>query len=243
MIPLIEISPYTVNIFQYFQTPQPWFNTEYYTIPQIVLFTTGAVLWVIAYINTLIWIRKRQVLDIPAIAIILNYTCEVTTGFFFLPNMGLVLVIAYWAWMVLDTFIVISLFRYGYKQMRVDFFRSHLSAFLVVGLLVCFATQCTFIIAYDLPMAPLDSYIINLVMSVCFIYMYFIPGYEGNRKLTAWTKALGTGLISIMFQMRYPANTFLTTLYLSCAAFDIYYIWLLHRGPLSPTQPSPTGRA
>lgn len=227
----MQVSPYAVNIIDYFKTPQPWFNTTDYSIAEIVLFTTGAVLWVIAYINTLIWIRKRQVLDIPAIAIVLNYTCEITTGFFFLPNMGLVLVIAYWAWMVLDTFIVIALFRYGYKQMRVDYFRQHVRPFLVVGLLVCFAVQCTFIVAYDLPMAPLDSYMINLIMSVCFIYMYFIPGYEGNRKLTAWTKALGTGLISIMFQIKYPDNTFLTSLYVSCAVFDAFYIYLLYKVP------------
>jgi hypothetical protein len=225
----ITVSPYTVNIFEYFKTPHPWFNTVDYTIPQIVLFTAGAVLWVVAYINTLVWIKKRQVLDIPAIAIVLNYTCEITTGFFFLPNMGTVLVIAYWAWMVLDTFIVISLFRYGYKQMRVDYFKRHIAPLLVIGLIVCFAVQCSFIVSYDLPMAPLDSYIINLVMSVCFIYMYFIPGYEGNRKLTGWTKFLGTGLISIMFQTKYPDNFFLTSLYISCAFFDILYLYLLHK--------------
>ena len=226
---LLHVSSCTVNIFDYFSKPHPWFNTVDYTIPQIVLFTIGAVLWVIAYINTLVWIKKRQVLDLPVIAIILNYTCEVTTGFFFLPDMGTVLVIAYWAWMVLDTFIVISLFRYGYKQMRVDYFRQHLSAFLAVGLICCFAIQCSFIVNYDLPMAPLDSYLINIIMSVCFIYMYFIPGYEGNRKLTGWTKFLGTGIISIMFQTKYPDNYFLTSLYISCALFDIFYLYLLYK--------------
>lgn len=225
----MHVSQYTVNIIEYFSKPQPWFNTENYSITQIALFTTGAVLWVIAYINTLVWIKKRQVLDIPVIAIILNYTCEITTGIFFLPDMGMVLVFAYWAWMLLDTFIVISVFRYGYKQMRVDYFRTHLVPFLVVGLLCCFAIQCSFIVSYDLPMAPLDSYLINIIMSVCFIYMYFIPGYEGNRKLTGCTKFLGTGIISIMFQLKYPDNFFLTSLYISCALFDLFYLYLLYK--------------
>ena len=218
-----------MTLFQYLQTSHPWFNTAEYTVPQIVMFTTGAVLWVVAYINTIIWIRKKEVLDIPAIAITLNFGCEITTAIFFGPNMGHALVIAYWAWMVLDAYIIYSLYRFGYKQMRVDFFKQNFHKFLILGLLVSFVVQCTFIVQYDLPMAPLDSYIINLVMSICFIYMFFIPGYEGNRKLTGWTKFLGTGIISIMFQTKYPDNYFLTSLYVFCAVFDIYYLYLLYK--------------
>ena len=222
-------SPNGQSIFEYLHNPDAWFNTKEYTVLQIVLFTTGALLWVAAYINTIYWIRKKQTLDIPAIAITLNFGCEIVTGIFFVPNMGIALVIAYWAWMVLDAYIVYSLFRYGYKQMRVDFFKQRFPKFLALGLLVSFAVQCTFIVHYDLPMAPLDSYIINLVMSICFIYMFFIPGYEGNRKLTGWTKFLGTGIISIMFQSKYPDNYFLTSLYVFCALFDIYYLYLLYK--------------
>ena len=217
------------SIFEYLKNPDPWFNTKEYTVLQIVLFTAGAVLWVAAYINTIYWIRKKQTLDIPAIAITLNFGCEVVTGIFFVPNMGIALVIAYWAWMVLDAYIIFSLYRYGYKQMRVDFFKQSFHKLLVVGLIVSFIVQCTFIVKYDLPMAPLDSYVINLVMSICFIYMFFIPGYEGNRKLTGWTKFLGTGIISVMFQSKYPDNYFLTSLYVFCALFDIYYLYLLYK--------------
>ncbi len=218
-----------MTIFEYFQSSHPWFNTVDYTVLQIVLFTTGAVLWVAAYINTIYWIRKKETLDIPAIAITLNFGCEIVTAIFFVPNMGNALVLAYWAWMVLDAYIIYSLFRFGYKQMRVDFFKQNFHKFLMVGLIVSFFVQCPFILRYDLPMAPLDSYIINLVMSICFIYMFFIPGYEGNRKLTGWTKFLGTGIISIMFQTKYPDNYFLTSLYVFCACFDIYYLYLLYK--------------
>ena len=222
-------SPNAQNIFEYLKNPDAWFNTKEYTVLQIVLFTTGALLWVAAYINTIYWIRKKQTLDIPAIAITLNFGCEVVTGIFFVPNMGIALVIAYWAWMVLDAYIIFSLYRYGYKQMRVDFFKQNFHKFLIVGLVTSFLVQCAFIVKYDLPMAPLDSYVINLVMSICFIYMFFIPGYEGNRKLTGWTKFLGTGIISIMFQSKYPDNYFLSSLYVFCAFFDIYYLYLLYK--------------
>lgn len=218
-----------MTIFEYLQSPHPWFNTVDYTVLQIVLFTTGAVLWVAAYINTIYWIRKKETLDIPAIAITLNFGCEITTAIFFVPNMGNALVLAYWAWMVLDAYIIYSLYKFGYKQMRVDFFKERFHKFLIVGLIVSFFVQCTFILRYDLPMAPLDSYVINLVMSICFIYMFFIPGYEGNRKLTGWTKFLGTGIISIMFQSKYPENYFLTSLYVFCALFDVYYLYLLYK--------------
>ena len=221
-----------MTIFEYFQSPHPWFNTVDYTVPQIVLFTTGAVLWVAAYINTIYWIVKKQTLDIPAIAITLNFGCEITTAIFFVPNMGNALVLAYWAWLVLDAYIIYSLYHYGYKQMRVDFFKQNFHKFLIAGLVVSFFVQCSFILRYDLPMAPLDSYVINLVMSICFIYMYFIQGYQGNSKLTGWAKFLGTGIISVMFYSKYPDNYFLSSLYIFCALFDIYYLYLLYKGHL-----------
>ena len=92
--------------------------------------------------------------------------------------------------------------------MRVDYFRNNFHPFLVVGLIVSFFVQCTFIVRYDLPMAPLDSYVINLVMSVLFVGMYFArPDGAGLSKTVAWTKFVGTLCYSVgnsIILMRIP---------------------------------------
>lgn len=221
-----------MTIFEYINQPEhPWFATDKYTTTQIALFTTGALLWCIAYlyaIGRLYSKKKKRVLDIPIVAVLLNFGCEITTAIWFVPDMGLILVLAYWAWMVLDIFIVIGLFKYGKDQMVFPELKNNFVLYIFVGLVTSFFVQHFFILQYDLPMAPLDSYVINLVMSVAFINLLFVDTYKGNSKMVAWCKFLGTGLISIMFYSKYPENNFLTSLYIFCAIFDIAYLYFLY---------------
>jgi len=223
-----------MTIFEYLKNPHPWFDTNNYTLTQIVLFFTGSMLWLVCYLDTLRDIRNKKVVNIPAAAVILNFGWEMAACFFFVPNMGKLLVAAYWAWMLCDVFIFYSLFRYGFKQMRINFFRSHAHYFIISGIIISFLSQCTFMIQYDLPMAPITGYIINLIMSVAFLYLLTIPGYEGNSLVTGWSKFLGTGIINLMFALKYPDNYFLISIGISCAVFDILYIVLLHRKKAQP---------
>jgi hypothetical protein len=218
-----------MTIFEYLKTDQPWFDTSNYEWWQIAMFLTGAILWIVVYINTIYIIKKRNTVDIPIPAVILNFGCEVTTAFLFVPDMGKALVLAYWAWMVLDAYIVYSLLRYGWKQLLMPFFRNNFRQIAIMCLIISFAVQSTFILQYDLPMAPLDSFAINLVMSIAFIRVAFVPGFEGNSRINAWAKFLGTGIISLMFLTKYPDNYFLMTLYVSVAIFDIWYLYLLYK--------------
>lgn len=218
-----------MTIWEYIAQPKhPWFNTELYTPLQIGMFTVGALLWVVVYLVTIQRLIKSKDLDIPAYAVTLNFGCEITTAIFFVPDMGLALVIAYWLWMLLDIFIVIGMFLYASKQTVIPYVQKNLRLFLVVLLPVTFVIQYNFILQFDLPMAPIDSYLINLVMSVCFVYLAFVPKDVPNSKIVAWCKFLGTGVISIMFFTKYPSKHLLTAAYIGCAFFDIVYIYILH---------------
>jgi|SRR5690242_13913705 len=218
-----------MTIFEYLKSPHPWLDTGNYTIWQIGLFFVGSVCWLACYADTLYDIRKKQTINIPVVAVCLNFGWEISTSLFFVPNMGKLLVAAYWGWMLLDTFIFISVFRYGFKQMQVKFFIKNSHFFIGCGIVISFLAQAAFITQYDLPMAPISGYIINLPMSIAFVYLLFVPGYTGNSKLTAWTKFLGTGLVSIMFFTKYPGNYFLTVMYIAVAFFDVLYICLLYK--------------
>lgn len=220
-----------MTIWQYVAQPKhPWFNTELYTPLQIALFTTGALLWVVAYLVTIRRLIKNKQLEIPVYAITLNFGCEITTAVFAVPDMGLALVIAYWLWMLLDIFIVIGMFRYASKQTVIPFFQQNMRLILLVLLPITFVIQYNFILQFDIPMAPIDSYLINLIMSVCFVYLAFVPKELPGSKIVAWCKFLGTGIISVMFFIKYPSKHLLTACYIGCALFDILYIYILHNG-------------
>jgi len=219
-----------MTIFEYVKEPHPWINLVDYTLTQVIMFFAGSLLWLVCYVDTLIDIRKKKSINIPVGCVITNYGWEISTCLFFVPDMGLLLVVAYWAWMLLDTFIFLSTFRYGYKQMMIAFFRKNAHFFIILGILVSFSSQATFMICgYDIPMAPISGDIINLYMSAAFLYLLFIPGYEGNSLVTGWCKFLGTGIINVMFFMKYPDNYFLATIGLCIAILDITYIVLLYK--------------
>jgi hypothetical protein len=217
-----------MTIWEYLENPGPWFNTEAYTPLQIAMFTLGAVLWVLVYIVTIRRLISLKQLAIPFIAVTLNIGTEITTAVFFVPDMGSALVLAYWAWMVLDIFIVVGLFRYGHKQVRSPYLQQRFRMLMAVWIPLLFAVQYTFILTYDLPMAPLVSFTINLVMSAAFVVLLFVPGQPPASKLIGWAKFLGTGIIGVMFYTKYPDNNALTALYVAVAVVDAYYVYLLH---------------
>ncbi len=220
-----------MTIIEYIQQPEhPWIDTTKYSLAQIIMFFTGSVLWLICYIDTIKDIFKKKSINIPVGCVLTNYGWEIAACTVFVPDMGLLLVIAYWAWMILDTFIFISTFKYGNKQMLIPFFKKNAHFFIIIGILISFSTQSTFMFCgFDIPMAPISGDIINLYMSAAFLYLLFIPGYEGNSMVTAWSKFLGTGIINVMFFTKYPDNYFLATIGISCAILDIMYIVLLHK--------------
>ncbi|MCD6064911.1 MAG: hypothetical protein K0R82_2822 [Flavipsychrobacter sp.] len=216
------------NLVDYIRTPHPWIDTSHYEMPVIVIFFCAAMLWVWAYIDAIRGIIKKKTIGIPVVAICLNFGYEVTTSLFFLPDMGMLVAFGCVAWMVLDIFIVVHAYRYGDKQIRNPYIKKNFKTLFLLGLVTAFIASYFFITNYDIPIAVFDAYIINLIMSVSFIYLVFIPGFEGNSLTTAWTKFLGTGLTSVAFLLHYNMP-FLTTLYIGCAVFDIYYIYLLYQ--------------
>lgn len=218
-----------VSIIEYLQGSHPWINSSKYTLFQVLLFFLGALSWLVCYADAIYDIVKKKTVSIPVLAVCLNFGWEIATCLFFVPDMGKLLVLSYWGWMIFDAFIFVSAVRYGYKQMQVKFFIDNSRILTITAIVVSFLSQATFITQYDLPMAPISGYIINLPMSIGFIYLLFVPGFDGYSKLAAWSKFIGTGLISIMFFTKYPENNFLTVMYIAVAVFDILYIILLYR--------------
>jgi hypothetical protein len=218
-----------MTIWEYLKTSHPWFDTTNYTPLQIGLFFTGAVLWIVAYVVIIIMAIRKKTVIIPAVAVVCNFGNEVGGAFFWVPNMGKALVLAYWAWMLLDIFIVYNLFKYGYKQYTTPFFKQNLRWLVAVSLPASILLSSFFMVQYDLPMGVIDAYIVNLVMSVSFLSLLFVPNFPEHSLALSWSKFLGTAFISIMFQWKYPHNHFLSVIYVVVAIFDIAFIVLMYR--------------
>lgn len=218
-----------MTIWEYLQESHPWFDTSNYTSLQIGLFFTGAVLWIVAYIIIIYMAIKKKTVIIPAAAVVCNFGNEVGGAIFWVPDMGNALVLAYWCWMLLDIFIVINLFRYGYKQFTTEFFRKNIRKLVALGLAGSIPLSCFFMVQYDLPMGVIDAYIVNIVMSVAFISLLFVPNFPEHSVALAWSKFLGTGIISVMFQSKYPDNHFLSVIYVVVATFDILFLVLMYQ--------------
>jgi hypothetical protein len=231
-----------MTIFEYCKEPHPWIDLSNYTLWQVIMFFVGALLWLVCYADTIIGIRKRQSVNIPIGCVVTNYGWEIAAATVFVPNMGKLLVVAYWGWVIFDTYIFISTFRYGYKQCQIDFFKKNVHYFLLTGIVLSFATQATYMVQYDIPMAPISGDIINLYMSLAFLYLLTVPGYV-NSLVTAWSKFLGTGIINLMFALKYPTNYFLISIGIACAIFDILYIYLIYKKTPAQTSASATQNA
>ena len=223
-----------MTIWEYIALPMhPWFDTSNYLWWQILMFTIGALLWIVVYLYVINHLHKFKEVYIPLWAVTLNIGNEVTGAIFYVPDMGLFLVLAYWVWLLLDLYIVVGLFKYGYKQVQIPYFRDRLKRFLAVWIPLSIVFQYHFVLTYDVPMAPVDAFTINLVMSLCFLYMIFNPTQKVRSKLIGWCKFLGTGIIGVMFYTKYPDHNYLTSMYVACAFIDILYLYLVYNKDLA----------
>jgi hypothetical protein len=152
--------------------------------------------------------------------------------------------------MLFDLPVVYQVYRHGARVQTIPEVRANFRWLLTLTLLLCAVGQYTFTLWARDHMGIVDSYIINLVMSVSFIFMYF------NRReadeLTyaiSWYKMLGTGIVSVtmipLFPMLYPeADTrFLAFLCPLVAVVDCIYIWLLARARKQAARPRDEAQA
>lgn len=210
---------------------QPWINFDNYTIAEVTCFLIGVVLWAYAYIQAVINNHRKKTLEIPIPAVCLNYGWEIGCVFFFTNgiDMGKLFVIGYAVWMLIDTIIVYQMFKYGTVQIESNYIKKHIKLLLVVCLIGSIAAHSFFYIeGFELPMAVISAYIINLAMSIAYCGLVFKNNFNGLSKSIGWAKGFGTGIISVCFFMKYPDKNFLTTMYIMTFLFDMIYMYLLY---------------
>jgi len=204
-----------------------WLNLEYYTPLQLILFGIGAVLWLVNYGYLIHKVFKEKFVEMPAAVLCANFAWEFIWGFVFTQNMGAVLGIGYKLWFFLDCFIIYGFYRYGDKQVTpsvVPYFRSFFT-FALLGwgaVLYFFVKQ-----GADNPIGATSAYVINILISSLYIFLFLRTESKNLFSFTtAWTKCVGTGLISVMCALVWPENMFLLSMCVICFLLDVFYIYL-----------------
>ncbi|HNB82017.1 MAG TPA: hypothetical protein PLP14_07960 [Chitinophagaceae bacterium] len=209
---------------------QPIINLTDYTVADHLLFGIGCFLWVIVYIIVLINIRKYQFIEIPLIAITVNFAWETLWSWVFVTNMGSLYVWGYRAWFFLDCFIVYNTFRYGFKQLQSGFPPKSLPVIFVGAWGGWMILLYFFSVKFDIPqsgMGGYGGYWCNLIMSA--IYIPFLIRTNDLRYFSfsnAILKGLGTFLVTLFCinHKQWRGEWFLYSLGIATALLDLIYI-------------------
>ena len=166
------------------------------TFPAI-LALAGSIFWLIAYV---LMIRKGfqdSTYGIPLLAIMLNFTWEIIYTTIYPPSARG----EWWLrliWLVADVPNVWLLVRFGRASQKIPYIRAHYYVALVATFVLCFVGHLGYHDIGAYMGGTQSAYIINYVMSVLFVFLYFDrPDAKGLSYGGAWTKMLGTACLSL----------------------------------------------
>lgn len=211
-------------------------------LPNFLLFVIilGEGLWVITYALVIRQAFKDRSYGIPLTATALNYTWEILYAIVY-PSPCRVVRLLRYAWLILDSVIVWQLFRYGRKEQRIPDFRRYFYISLLAIFAMAGTEQWTFRKAFQDFGGDEAAYSINLIMSVLFVLLFYArKDGHGLSYGAAWTKMVGTGVLSLMSAISFKSNPnqtndFMLFLFVTIFLFDILYIGLMHRSRLGLT--------
>ncbi len=191
----------------------------------------GDVLWIIAYILAIRKGFQEKTYGFPMMCIALNLSWElIYAAIFRFPND----IIAYlrWGWLLADFVIAYQLLRYGRDWQTTPLMKKYFYSITVITFVSTFLGQLTFHYTFGDTWGMSNAYLINLVMSMLFIFMFFGRGGSSGQSLgTAWCKMLGTGILSVgsCFTItNWLQSSFLVYLFVTIFFLDVMYILLLY---------------
>lgn len=206
-------------------------NCVPYTVPELVLFAGGCLLWVVAYAILIRNMRKHGFCEMAAVAGCSNFAWEFVWSFVVFTDMGWFMRWTYRAWFFLDIVIFWLMLRVGGKQVGDGFLRRHFKAACALGTAFFLVAYYFFVKeGHDTLIGANSAYIAQMFVSVfCLQMLLRAPTLEGFSWHIGWMRSLGTGMNTVFMLMHYPGNHFLHTLALSSLVLDIGYLALFRR--------------
>ncbi len=204
------------------------FNLKDYTSAQLIIYASGAYLWVIAYV---IYIRngfKYGVVEMPAFAAASNLGWELCWSLIFVTDLGPLCVWAHKAWFGLDIVIFYLLLRHGAKQTDIPLLKKYWGAACFFVFIAAAFFYGSFVKqGFDVGSTIQSAYVCQLPISFLYIpLMLRQKSLVGWSMWAAWTRTIGTGVIGIFAFMRYPHLPFLLSMAVISTLVDFIYIYL-----------------
>jgi len=207
-----------------------WFNTQKYSVPLLVLFGVGCFGWVVAYVAIVKNALRNRFLEIPAGAVVANIAWEFVWGFLYPNELGRFFSWGYRTWFVFDLAIVWLLFRFGDRQVDLPDLRAVFRPACVFGV-AAWAVGIYFFVGegYDTGYGAISGYILNTMMSALYVVIILRHGHLYDFSLlVAWSKMLGTALLTVFNFVVQAGNPYLLLLCLLTLALDLLYIGLFY---------------
>lgn len=226
-----------------FRWGQPWINHEY-TDAQLILFGIGCFGWVIAYAFTWRQIITSKFVEIPWGAVVANIAWEFVWGFIFGSDMGFLFTLGYALWCVQDLYITWSLFKYGRQQLNSAVIARYFTP-ATAAAIVAWGVMIYFFVAggYDTGYGANSGYILNVMMSALYIDLVLRHDVRKFSAVVAWSKGLGTALLSVFNFMVKPDMPFLLTLCVITGILDAIYIAAFYARRRAAAHAAPTAAA
>jgi len=206
-------------------------DTRLYSRWEIFLYVGGFLAWTPAYVAIIVRGVRRRQLEMPVVAAVGNLTWEFLWGFFFHVNMGWGLQVIYMGAFVLDLGIFVVVVKYGAQQIQTLEIRRYFPILLVAligGWLAFYAALRHQ--GYDLPLGSNSAYLDNVEMSALYLWAGLtLADPTRLSPVVAWSKFLGTAMVTVFVFLAYPANAFVHTLAGIVTFLDIAYVAILHR--------------
>jgi hypothetical protein len=206
----------------------------------------SGIAWTVTYIALVYRGLKDKSYGMPLVPLALNFAWETTFSFIYPPDNTLYLVtIINSIWMICDIGIITTFVLYGY----IHFYKSYKISKNLWYLL----TLITFLISFGIMItggkffaqfeqyfrnnifegAKFIAFIQNLVISVCFVLMFWQrQSSEGQSFTIAWSKWLGTSMTVGLYYLFLDHNGEDTSLMfifmLAIFVFDSYYMYLIY---------------
>ena len=210
---------------------------------EVFWYVGGFIAWAPAYAVIIVRAARRRELEIPVVAAVGNITWEFVWGFIYFPDMGSGLRHVYQGAFFMDAFILAGTFRFGADQTEVALVRRWFRVLLValIGGWIAFHVTLEET-GYDLPLGSVSAYLVNVVESALYLWAGMSRAdHRSLSRVVAWSKGVGTGMVTVFVFMRYPDNDFVRALAVIVGLLDLAYIVLLevrYRSPDLSTAPA-----
>ncbi len=197
-----------------------------YTIPELIPFAGGCLMWVVAYVILIRNARRYRSMDMAVVAVCSNFAWEALWSWAFKTDMGWFLVWTYRAWFFLDIYIFWLTLKYGASQASTPSLARHFKP-ATWATLGAFCVVYYFFIAegHDTLIGANSAYIAQLLVSgPCLILLLKNPALTGLSFNVAWLRSFGTGANTVFMYLHYPANHFVQSMATVAFVVDMIYL-------------------